>query len=448
MNSEKENTSWPRRKMWAIVFGITSVIALFLLGGTARFMFNVNETRFVLGDKFSIGVSHNCLTAYAAAAYLASTGADNIYDRLHYGPAPESSTPIHKAVHGIFKVDDFLYPPQFLILPYGLWVLFKDFLLMRTAWFALTISFVITALAGTAWWCGAFRAQPQLLLFPLLLCAPVVYTAIQIGNAHVLIIAISILAMIAFEKRRPFIGGALLGFAMVAKIWPAILLAYLIVQRRWKPVAYCVAAAIIYTLVSILLFGIKPYQDFFTYGLSHVANEVAVLTTGQASVIIDNISIFGIPQKLYALHLLSSHPMFIAPVVSWSFTAILGAIVVAAGLRLEKGTGDDDNSRLLRVQLWLILLTLVQLRSPFLPWHYGTITTLWLLVLSTASPNWWKLGITGVAWICLAVNMPIGFLPMAQNSSIGYTLFAAFLMYGVIMVTLRNYFTSTKWVWS
>ena len=99
--------------MWTIVFGITSVIALSLLGGTTRFMFNVNDTRFVLGDKFSIGVNHNCFTAYAAAAYLASSGTDNIYDRLHYGPAPASSTPIHKAVHGIFPVDEFLYRRSF-----------------------------------------------------------------------------------------------------------------------------------------------------------------------------------------------------------------------------------------------------------------------------------------------------------------------------------------------
>jgi alpha-1,2-mannosyltransferase len=201
-----------------VIFGVLSVIALVWLVGTATFMFNVKDTRFVLGDRFSIGVSHNCLTAYITAAYLASTEVDNIYSPLHFHSASPSSTPIHKELQGIFRIDEYLYPPQFLSLPYALLVVFKNFFTIRAAWFVMTVGVVIAALAGAAWWCGAFRSQPRLLLFPLVLCAPNVYTTLQISNVHILIIAISILAMMAFDKHHSLAGGALLGFVTVTKI--------------------------------------------------------------------------------------------------------------------------------------------------------------------------------------------------------------------------------------
>lgn len=445
MCAEHQKSLRSLRKTWLIVFGITSVMAGLLLAGTTIFMVNVKDTRFVLGDQFSVGVTHNCLTAYATAAYLASIGTDHLYDPRHYRVGLTSSTPIHKAVSGIFHVDEYLYPPQFLILPYGLWMLCQDFFVMRMAWFILSIAVVLTALAGAAWWCGAFRSRPQLLLFPLLLCAPVVHTAIQIGNVHVMIVAISLLAMIAFDEHHEFLGGTLLGFAVVAKIWPAVLLLYLFIQRRWKSVIACIIAAIGYTGISLLLFGFKPYQDFFAFGLQHVESEESLLSTNYTPTIIENMSVFGLFHKLDVLNILPFRPTLLAPIVGWSFTVVLGVVVILTGLRRETGAGNDDNNRILRLQLWLALLTLGQLRSPFLPWHYGVISTLWLLLLLMASLKGWTLGVAGAAWLCLAVNMPIEFLSMTQHANIGYTLFAAFLIWGAIVVSLRIYYVSTTW---
>jgi hypothetical protein len=431
-----ENITSTRRK-WVIVFGITGGLALAWLLGTATFIFNVKDTRFVRGDSF--GLNHNCFTAYAAGAYLASTGTDNLYDPVHYTAAePWHWTPIHESVRGIFRVDDFMYPPPFLSLPYGLLVMFKSFFPMRTAWFILTVVFLITTLAGVAWWCGAFRSQYRLLLFPLLLCAPTVQTTLQIGNVHVLIIAISLLAMIAFDERQPLVGGALLGFATVAKIWPAVLVAYLILQRRWKPVFYCTIAVAVYTLIGFLLFGLKPYQDFLTYELPRLSSgEAFSHMSWYPESIVENMSIFGIPHKLYALDLLSSPPIRISPVLGWSFTVFIGLIVITTGLRSGKG---DDNDRLIRVQLWLTLLTLVQLRSPFLPWHYGVISTLWLLILLAASMRGWKFVAICVAWIGLSINIPIEFMSKMAGFNLGYTLITSLFIYGAILISLKQYY--------
>lgn len=428
---------WSEKK-WGIVFGITSVLAMLSLLGTATFIFNVKDTRFV--PKNSL-LSHNCFTAYAAAAYLASIETVDLYDPIHYQMAAPDSTPIHEAVRVRFSVDHFEYPPPFLLLPYGLLLMFKDFFAMRTAWFLLTILVLISALAAVAWWCGAFRLQRRLLLFPLLLCAPTVLTTLRIGNAHVLIVAISLLAMIAFEEDHPLVGGALLGFATVAKIWPAVLIVYLILQQRWKPVFYCASAMVFFALGGFLLFGFAPYQNFLAFQLPRLASgEAFEFMSRSLREIVFNMSIFGISHKLYALDLLASPPKLLSPILNWSFTIFVGLVAVAAGLRRGAVGLENDNDRLIRIQLWLTLLTLVQLRSPFLPWIYGVISTLWLLLLLAPTMNGWKLVVIGVAWIALAVNLQvISDSDMAKFDLI-YTLFASLFIYGAILVSLYKYF--------
>ncbi len=428
---------WAEKK-WGIVFAITCVLAMLSLLGTATFIFNAKDTRFV--PKNSL-LSHNCFTAYATAAYLASIETVDLYNPIHYQMASPDSTPIHGAVRVRFSIDHFEYPPPFLLLPYGLLVMFKNFFAMRTAWFLLTILALISALAAVAWWCGAFRFQPRLLLFPLLLCAPTVLTTLQIGNAHVLIVAISLLAMITFEEDRPLVGGTLLGFAAVAKIWPAVLIVYLILQQRWKPVYYCASAIVFFTLGGFLLFGFAPYQNFLAFQLPCLSSgEAFDFMSRSLREIVFNMSIFGISHKLYALHLLASPPKLLSPILNWTFTILVGLVVVAAGLRREAVSMENDNDRLIRVQFWLALLTLVQLRSPFLPWIYAVISTLWLLLLLAPTMNGWKLGLIGVAWVALAINLQVVSDSDMANFDLVYTLFASIFIYGAILVSLNKYF--------
>ena len=61
MKTGKRIMSWSLRKRWTILFGVLVAITVVWLMGTATFMFNVKDTRFVLGDQLSIGVRHNCL---------------------------------------------------------------------------------------------------------------------------------------------------------------------------------------------------------------------------------------------------------------------------------------------------------------------------------------------------------------------------------------------------
>ena len=425
------------RRKWKTVFAVTSIIALAWLAGTALFLFDAEDIRFVASVN-GFGVGHNCLTGYVTAAHLATEGAKNIYDPSHYRDA-QFQTPIHKEVLGTFSVDAYHYPPPFLTLPHVMQEVLGDFFSVRSAWFVLTILLLVGALAALAHWCGAFRSQSRLLIFPLLLFAPTLHVALQIGNAHILIIAISILAMIAFEKERTVVGGGLLGFAIAAKIWPGILVVYLLLQRKWKPALFCAIAIVIYSLGALLVFGPDPYSAFINYEIPRISSGEAFGFMGTLPrAIMTNMSVFGIPHKLYALDLISSRPTLISPPLDWIFTGLIVLLVVAIGLRQREETYLNDSDRLAKAQLWLALLSLVQLRSPFLPWPYGVVSTLWLLVLLSATARGWKLGVVFGAWLCLSINVPPDFVSGADNFHLGYTLFALLLVFGSIAAGVRR----------
>jgi len=425
-------------RVWKIVAVVVALLAAVWLSATASFEFNAENTRFVAHvDGF--GIKHNCLTGYTIAAYLASAGTDNIYNPSHYLNTT-TPTPIHNSVQSTFTIDTYHYPPPFLILPEFLLVAFGDFFAMRAVWFIMTVTCFICAITVLAWWCGAFRSKPQLLLFPILLCAPTVHVVLQIGNAHLLIIALSILGMIAIEEDRFILGGGLLGFAVAAKLWPAVLVVYLLLQKRWKPALSCAVAVVVYALVAFVFFGPKPYSAFLTYEIPRISNgESFSFMSSLPRAIISNMSIFGIPQKLHALGLLSTKSVLIPPVLSWIFTVLVVVIVIAVGLLRQEETSSNDSNKLISAQLWLALLTLVQLRSPFLPWPYGVITTLSLLFLLSVSARGWKLGLIIIGWIILSINVPFTFLSDKAEFHLIYTLLASLFMFGAIIAGVQVY---------
>ena len=57
------------------------------------------------------------------------------------------------------------------------------FLYFEAVTVILTLVLLVGAVFLVAYWCGAFQAQERLLIFPLLLCAPTLHVALQMGNA-------------------------------------------------------------------------------------------------------------------------------------------------------------------------------------------------------------------------------------------------------------------------
>jgi len=258
---------------------------------------------------------HSCLSAYFVAAQASSTKA-NIYDNALYSMPDDDPTGPRKArMIGPFNIDVFEYPPQFLLLPRALQLLTPD------------------------------------------------------------IIAVSMLAMVLFERRRWAAGGALLAFATVSKLYPGLLIVYLIARRQWRAVAWTSAFAAAFSLVTLWMLGSGQYAAFVEHLPGLVGGEAFPAFRRPAAVAIN----YSIPGLVFKLGLFGVPGMSFAAskIVGWGYTLVAVAATVFVGLRTLR-----DREKPL---VWMAILILATLRSPFLPQAYAAVPPLWLLTLLAAT---------------------------------------------------------------
>ena len=217
-------------------------------------------------------------------------------------------------------------------------------------------------------------------------------------------LAMCVLGMLAFESKRMFvqaIGGALLAFAIATKIWPGVLLLYHLCGKRWQPLAWTAGWLGIYSVLTLAMFGVAVFRDFLGYQLPRLASgEAFAFMAAADQPLVTNMSVNAIPHKLHFLGHLAAKPPLLSPWIVWSFSGLALLLVVVAGLRhgrtpsaasaasapsaasaASAPSAASAADRLWRMRTWLAMLALVQLRSPFLPFTYGVIATLWLLLL-------------------------------------------------------------------
>ncbi len=429
------------------LFLLLSGAAAYRLGHMSVFMLDPENKDFVLNPtgrelpdeemNKPFFPKHNCFTCYAVAAHLASEGFENIYSRERYRDA-ETPTPIHQTIGDVLTIDQYQYPPPFLVLPKALMAFGHDFFQIRTFWFAINVvMFCVTAIAY-ANWLGGPTFSAYWLSVPLVLLATTTLTAIQIGNAHVLIITISLLGVLMLERRRHVIGGALLGYCVAGKVFPGVLLAYLVFARRWKGVVATGIAMIAYVMITFALFGMKPFTAFVEHQMPKlVSGEAFSFAFESIRALTLNLSVMGIPYRLDKLGLLGGlDPATIAQVVVWVYTLILGAAIAIAGLRTArvsragKGVEAAGPTRRYLVLVWFALLALAQMRSPFLPWGYGNVINLWLISLLLAMTGGSIVRIVPLLlmWMLCFFVVPLPFGPPTVAFDLAYVLVAVMII--------------------
>ena len=92
-------------------------------------------------------------------------------------------------------------------------------------------------------------------LTPWVLLAPSAIGTLQAGNVQLLFLVQSAAAMLLFERRRHALGGLLLAYAIVSKLYPGVLILYLLLRRNWRAVGWTTAAALALTLVTLADLG-------------------------------------------------------------------------------------------------------------------------------------------------------------------------------------------------
>jgi len=382
-----------RRPVVASLWGLLALIALLQVGRLSAFMADPART---WGSTFPdpVATSHVCAAAYVHAAELARSGEANVYDAKFYpaysmksGTSDGLASGGASSVSGLgpYLQDPYEYPPPFLLLPRAGLALTNDFMVLRTVWFVLQALLLGGAAVGLARWVGGRAGFIAGLLTPSLLASPPTMLDLQFGQVHLLVIAAALLAMVAFERERPALGGALLGFAIVTKLFPALLLVWLLARRDWRAILWTIAGAAAFTAVAVAVLGGAPFTAFVSYQLPRIASGDAFSFFLRKPFFISrNFSVSGVVFKLRQLGV-AGMTQGVANAVGWIYTALL--------LRLAWRTRARDEARGERLCVWLALLSLGALRSPLAPSAYVTASTLWLL-----------------AWLAAEVRAPGGLL--------------------------------------
>jgi alpha-1,2-mannosyltransferase len=320
--------------------------------------------------------AHSCVSAYWVAARQARAVPDLYVDTVYRPKTPPGV--LRQADLGPFFVDVFEYPPTFLPLPRLLSLAAPDFWSFRRLWFALNLAGVALGLVVIARRVDAALGGHALWLTPWALAAPSVIGTLQVGNVQLLVLVLSAVAMLFFERRRPVVGGLLLGYAIASKLYPGVLALYLLLRRDWQALRWTAATGAALALVTVVDIGWTQVSAFAAH-LPKILSGEAFPGLRAADSIAINESVPGIVFKL-RLFGVPGMDFAAAQVVGWIHTVVLVGMTAWLALRRTDRRFDPLT--------WIALLILATLRSPFLP-RYGPFPALWLatLVIAAASAS-------------------------------------------------------------
>ncbi len=411
-----------KHRGWSVLWLIVGLAAVARTAGVCWFMADATHAQASVYWFDHFYTAHSCYSQYWRAAELARAGAQNLYDTAHYN-----------GWIGRFQVDEFLYVPQFLILPRLGLALGGDFYQIRAVWFAIEASLLAVAMLALCSWIGGPAGRRLALLLPALWVSSPILATLQVGNYQLAAIALSLLAMLLFERRRPELGGALLALAAF-KLWPGVLVLYLAASKRWRAVAWTAAFSLLYCVVAYLWMGGQPFVAFLHYDWPRLVSRDAWPYLDDLDVSGINDSVPGLVLKLKLLGVKGmSHSLEDMVEHVWTLV-VLGAAVVTA-------RRSPHLSRLQRAGCWLALLALASFRAPFVPDIYGLITPLllWSLVaasvqLSARNALWLVM-----LWLAVSAVLPFSGTPLAGYSRLAVSTASQLIAIGLCFwVMLRD----------
>jgi hypothetical protein len=342
---------------------------------------------------------HSCVSSYWVAARMA-TAAPNLYAESVYRPRPEPAKP-RKPNLGPFLVDVYEYPPTFLPLPRLMAAITPDFWQFRRLWFALNLAGVALCLVALARRFDTALGTQAVWLTPWVLVSPSIVGTLQAGNVHLLFIAAAAAAMLLFERQRHAAGGAILAYGIVSKLFPGVLLFYLLLRRDWRAVGWTAAWSVVLVAVTLADVGAVPFAAFLEHLPGLLSGEAFPAFRNAPSIAVNE----SIPGLVFKIGVLGGPSLGFGAsrILGWAYTLVV--IVVTAWLALRPARRGREPL------VWIVILVLATMRSPFLP-MYGTFPSLWLATLIAAFA-WRQARVPGPAiawWIVLAIGFGQSFL--------------------------------------
>jgi hypothetical protein len=284
------------------------------------------------------------------AEYFAETG--RLYIHVENMEAYAPGTPVYK------------FPPLYamLLLPvvkggFGDAVYHVHWLL-QILFYLLTVVAIVVALEGRrAGWYALVAALLALNFEPFF------ETLFRLQLELPLLLLLT-LCLLSLMKGKDALAGAALAVCTMLKIYPAFLLIYFCIKRKWAAVGWCLATMVLIQVACMIVIGPQENYLFFFRILPVMLQEGAKVT-------LENIGLAKYPQLL-----LGAGPT-LAKAVSQLFCLALLAASVYAVLRAAR---IERSSRLIALEFALF----VSLMLLFLPnsWaHYQLLLLLPLLVV-------------------------------------------------------------------
>lgn len=186
--------------------------------------------------------------SYHYAVHAAAQGSDP-YDNAALARLAQAER-TRKSVHPYF------YPPPFLLtMGWALPLSLRDGYLVMLGLNELLLASCLTILVVS------FGVAPPVITLLLATYTPIPDNA-WMGQANLMAL-LPALGGLVLARRRPVLGGILVGTAGMLKMSPALFLLYWALERRWKAVLAAVATAIGLSLLTLPLVGLPVQLSFY-----------------------------------------------------------------------------------------------------------------------------------------------------------------------------------------
>ncbi|MEL6818050.1 MAG: glycosyltransferase family 87 protein [Pseudomonadota bacterium] len=154
----------------------------------------------------------------------------------------------------------YLYPPTMVVLlaPFS----FLTPALFYTLLIALSVGALYLCLIWSMRLSAGGRPLPwQWVLVPILMMLPQIFENFDLGQPHIILLAIMLAGFLLLREDKPIAAGSLFGLAAALKVFPISILPYLIWRRYWKAAGGMVAALMI--ILVVLPSPIRGYERNF-----------------------------------------------------------------------------------------------------------------------------------------------------------------------------------------
>lgn len=173
-------------------------------------------------------------------------------------------TDLYSDTFGWGATMQYVYPPLFLLLVFPLgWLPFEDAFGIWFAGHALA-SGILILLAYREW--RPLRAGMYWLVFATLAGVPLLY-ALRNGNVHLGVVLLTLAGLLAWSKEKTWAASICLALGGVIKVFPLLLLPFLLVRREWKLALRFAFVSCIFWAAPMAYFGprqtVRLYQSWY-----------------------------------------------------------------------------------------------------------------------------------------------------------------------------------------